>query len=390
MASATVKSFVSPNDPGSDFIGRGERAVKVFWRDLINDPYARSPGAKAFATAADSIVYIITDSGTGAGLIINNRGLILTDWDVVKNAKSIAAVFRPKDVGDLGKNLIISAQVVKSDPDKTLAALQLQHPPGGIRPVMFGDVSKVQVNDPVFSIGLPTPLGWVYHDTKVTELDTSIAWSEEYSKHVGHPPIHPKPIALHAESPLGISGGPILNRFGAVIGIKAFDDRTKSRVYAIPADAIMSFLETVPESEPEKIESLESWASTTLTAWRKNGILKLFDTNDDGIIDRIGIDSNQNKYVDAWIVDDDQNGIPDYIARDVDKNGRHEKRAYDSDGDGTYETHYFDYNNDKVRDLIGTDVDGDGSADVFAIIRKHGLGSTNIKSHLPPPPFIGE
>ncbi len=121
--------------------------------------------------------------------------------------------------------------------------------------------------------------------------------------------------------------------------------------------------------------------------WRKNGILKQFDTSGDGVIDRIGIDSNQNQYVDAWIVDEDQNGIPDYLARDVNKNGRYEKRAYDKDGNGTYETHYFDHNNNEKPDVIGTDVDGDGIVDVFALIRKRGLASTNIKSHLPPPPL---
>ena len=167
----------------------------------------------------------------------------------------------------------------------------------------------------------------------------------------------------------------------------AFSDSEKSQIYAIPADIITSFLDTLPETAAETVRDIASWATMTLTTWRKNGILKQFDTTGDGVIDRIGIDSNQNKYVDAWIVDDDQNGVPDYIARDVNKNGRYEKRAYDRDGDGTYETHYFDHNNNDDPDVIGTDVDGDGTVDVFAVIRKRGRGSTNIKSHYPPPPL---
>ena len=388
QSAATVRGYVSPSDPGTDFIGRIERAVKVFWRDLINDPYATGPGAPAFAKAANSVVYLITDRGTGTGLIINKE-LIVTEWDVIKDATSIAAVFRPKSVADLGKNLAIHATIVKTDPEHDLAVLQLRHPPGGIQPVMFGDVSKVRVDDMVFSIGLPTSKGWIYSDAKVTEMNPMIAWSVEYSKRVRHTPIHSKLIAVRADTAIGTSGGPILNRYGAVIGIKVFYDPATSLVYALPADVITAFLDTAPTTAPQTIPDIDSWSAMTLTSWRRNGILKQFDTNDDGVIDRIGIDSDQNKYVDAWIVDNDQNGVPDFIARDTDKNGRHEKRAYDGEGDGIYETHYFDHNNDEVRDVIGTDIDGDGIVDVFAIIRRHGLGSTNIKSHIPPPPLRG-
>ena len=195
-AAATVYAYVSPSDPSTEFIERAERAVKVFWRDLINDPYRSGPGAQAFGKAADSVVYIITDNGTGTGLIINGeRGLILTDWHVVKEAKTIAAVFRPKSVADIGKNLIITANVLKTDPENDLAVLQLPHPPGGIQPVTFGDVSKVRVGDQVFSIGLSTPKAWAYRDATVTELHSTISWSQEYSERVRHARIHSQPMA---------------------------------------------------------------------------------------------------------------------------------------------------------------------------------------------------
>lgn len=368
-AAATVYAYVSPSDPSTEFIARAERAVKAFWRDLINEPYRTGPGARAFGKAADSVVYIITDNGTGTGLIIDERGLILTDWHVVKEAKTIAAVFRPKSVADLGKNLIITANVLKIDPENDLAVLQLPHPPGDMQPVTFGDVSKVRIGDQVFSIGLSTPKTWAYSDAAVTELHSTISWSEEYSKRVRHARLHSQPMVVRAPTVLGSSGGPILNTHGEVIGVKAFYDPETSQIYAIPVDAITPFLDTIPAIEPENGRDIAAWAAMTLTTWRKNGILKQFDTNDDGVIDRIGIDSDQNGYVDAWIVDEDQNGVPDYIARDVDKNGRYEKRAYDRDGDGTYETHYFDHNNNDDPDVIGTDVDGDGIVDVFAILR---------------------
>ena len=380
----TIRSFISLSDPSSEFIRRGEIAVKVFWRDLINEPYATGPGAKAFANAADSIAYIITNNGTGIGLIINDSGLILTEWEVVQEATSIAAVFRPKSVADLGKNLTISADILKTDPGNNLALLQLRHPPGGIRSVVFGDATKVHVGNQVFSIGLSTPKTLAYHEVTVKELNPTVLWSTEYSKRVRQAPIHSKLLAVGTEAPIGISGGPILNRYGAVIGIKVFFDPKTSLVYAIPANTIKAFLDTAATTETHTVDDIVSWSAMTLTDWRKKGILKQFDTNDDGVIDRIGIDSDLNKYVDAWIVDNNQDGIPEFIARDENKNGRHEKRAYDVNGDGTYETHYFDHNEDKIDDVIGTDVDGDGTVDVFAIIRRHGLGSTNIKSHLPP------
>ena len=359
------------SDPGVDFIGRAEHAVKVFWRDLINDPYATGPGSNAFENAASSVVYIITDTGTGTGLVINEQGFIVTDAHVIKDAQTIAAVFRPRNIADLGKNLIITANVVKTDQEKDLAVLRLPHPPRNMLPVTFGDGAKLNVGEQVFSIGLPTPQAWVYSEATVMALDSAPVWSEEYSKRVWHTEVRPATIAVRSDTRLGSAGGPLLNTNGAVIGIKAFYDPETSHTYAIPADTIMSFLDPLPTTvATANAEDNASWATRTLTTWRKKGILKQFDTNDDGVIDRIGIDADQNRYVDAWIVDENQNGVPDYIARDVNKNGRHEKRAYDRDGDGTYETHYFDHNNDDRTDVIGTDVDGNGVVDVFAIIRK--------------------
>jgi len=368
-SAATVRGFVSPSDPTVEFIARAEKAVLAFWLDLINDPYQTSPGAQAFENAVDSVVYVITDNGTGIGLIIDERGLILTDWHVVKEAKTIAAVFRPKSIADIGKNLIVTANVFMANPGNDIAVLHLPHPPANRNPVAFGDVSKVHVSDQVFSIGLPTPEAWVYSDTTVTEINTTISWSEEYSKRVRHTQIHTQPMVIHAQTVSGSPGGPILNKRGDVIGVAAFYDPETSQSYAIPADTITSFLDVLPSPRAENIPDITSWAAETLTTWRRNGILKQFDTNDDGVIDRIGIDSDQNKYVDAWIIDEDQDGVPDYIARDADKNGRHEKTAHDKDGDGTYETHSFDHNNDSTPDVIGTDIDGDGIVDVLAVIQ---------------------
>ena len=371
QSAPTVRAYVAPSDPTSDFIDRAERAVKVFWRDLINDPYATGPGAKAFKTAAASVVYIITDTRTGTGLVTNEQGFIVVDAHVIKDAQTVAAVFRPRNIADIGKNLIITANVMKIDLENDLAVLKLPHPPRNIRPATFGDMAKVNVGEQVFSIGLPTPRGWVYSEAIVTALNSPPVWSEEYSNRIRHTEVRSATMTVRSDTRLGSAGGPMLNTNGAIIGLKAMYDPETLHTYVIPADAITSFLDTLPATtEISNLEDSASWATRTLTAWRKNGILKQFDTNDDGIIDRIGIDSDQNRYVDAWIVDEDQNGAPDYIARDVDKNGRHEKRAYDRDGDGTYETHYFDHNNDDQADVIGTDVDGDGIVDTFALIRK--------------------
>jgi len=383
----TMRSFLALTDPNSIFASRVELAVKTFWRDLINEPYASVPGSKAFAQSANSVVYIITNDKVGVGLIINKDGLILTDSAVIKDATSIAAVFRPKSVADLGKNLAISADVVKINPGVALAALQLRHPPGGIQPIMIGNLAKVAQGDQVFSIGLATPKSFVYTNATVIETQANIAWSPEYAKKVKRTPLNVKPIAVKADSLLGIYGGPLLNKYGAVIGMKTFYDSESSQTYATPITAINAFLNTLSPVAKSQTTHIDEWAENTLTNWRKNNILKQFDTDNDGIIDRIGIDSDQNNYVDAWIVDRNQNGIPDFIARDIDKNGRYEKHAFDAEGDGSYETHYFDHNNDGIEDVIGTDLDEDGSVDVFAIIRRHGLGSTNIKSHAPPPPI---
>ena len=63
---------------------------------LAKEPSFRSgPGVTIFRTAAPGVVLIRTDKGLGSGIVISQRGEVLTNWHVIDGAKDIAILMKP-------------------------------------------------------------------------------------------------------------------------------------------------------------------------------------------------------------------------------------------------------------------------------------------------------
>ena len=52
-------------------------------------------GARIFRDAAPGVVLVIVNNGLGSGIILNRAGQILTNWHVVRGAKSIGVMLKP-------------------------------------------------------------------------------------------------------------------------------------------------------------------------------------------------------------------------------------------------------------------------------------------------------
>ncbi|HEX2172325.1 MAG TPA: trypsin-like peptidase domain-containing protein, partial [Dehalococcoidia bacterium] len=172
-------------------------------------PQPNGPVAAAvFEKAGPAVVQILSArgtsgaAGTGSGVVIDGRGLVLTNQHVVAGARTVRVRFSggaAREATELG-----------TDRGNDLALLRVDLPPGA--PVAeLGDSDAVQVGEPAIAIGSPFGL-----DQTVTQGIISAVhrnWSPDGGR--------TRQNLIQTDTPLnpGNSGGPLLNAAGQVIGI---------------------------------------------------------------------------------------------------------------------------------------------------------------------------
>ncbi|MCL2602115.1 MAG: trypsin-like peptidase domain-containing protein, partial [Treponema sp.] len=89
--------------------------------------------------------------GSGSGSIINDRGLVLTNYHVIHNATRIDIT--------LASGEQFEGEVVGTDPENDLAVLRFQPPRGiDLRVIPFGSSGNLRVGQKVLAIGNPFAL----------------------------------------------------------------------------------------------------------------------------------------------------------------------------------------------------------------------------------------
>ena len=144
---------------------------------------APSPSVAVFQAIRPSLVYIeaarsggtAEDTASGAGVVVDAQGQILTARHVVTGADSIEVTF-----ADGTKT---AAQIVSEQPDQDIAVLQPGQPPSVIVPAVLG--GGVRIGDDVYAVG--HPLGLVDSLTAgvVSGLNRIRARSKAVSRCVG-------------------------------------------------------------------------------------------------------------------------------------------------------------------------------------------------------------
>jgi S1-C subfamily serine protease len=140
------------------------------------------------------------DTSTGAGVVINAQGAIMTARHVIAGASSIEVIY-----ADGTKS---TATVSTDEPQNDIAVLAADKQPQTIVPAVIGGGARV--GDPVFAVG--HPLGLVDSLTAgvVSGLDRSVPVPGGTLNGL---------IQFDAAVNPGNSGGPLLNRNGQVVGI---------------------------------------------------------------------------------------------------------------------------------------------------------------------------
>lgn len=192
---------------------------------------------------------------SGAGVLIDESGIILTSSHVIGNATSVQVSLAD---GRRGVASVLGRAGEKSD----LALLRVNL--GGALPYLkLGDSSKVKVGQKVLAIGNPYGFERTLTTGIISRIDT------ERNRIQTDAAINP-----------GNSGGPLLDTQGYIIGINQSifnPDGNRSNIgigFAVPANTVKSFLVALANQQP---------LPATVAAISKQPVIRYRALNSDGI-----------------------------------------------------------------------------------------------------------
>ncbi len=189
-------------------------------------------------------IKVITAEGEdeGTGIVLNEKGLILTNDHVVKGARSITI-----DASG-SSNTTRGATLVGEEANKDLALIRVNPSGLGLKPLTLASASSVQVGDTVYAIGTPYGLEETFTKGIVSALRREIS-APDGAKIAG---------AIQTDAALnpGNSGGPLLNEQGEVIGVNSQIASDAASVegsqpgstgvgFAIGSDTVVSAVRTI-------------------------------------------------------------------------------------------------------------------------------------------------
>ena len=142
--------------------------------------------------------------GFGSGVVINDNGYILTSLHVVANATDIQVMFWDGTQAE--------AQVEVEQPENDIAVLSVNQLPQLLIPATLGNPNAMRVGDEAFAVGNPFGLYSSMSAGVISGFDRSFQPEDSEYELQGL-------IQIDAAVNPGNSGGPLLNRYGHVIGI---------------------------------------------------------------------------------------------------------------------------------------------------------------------------
>jgi S1-C subfamily serine protease len=190
----------------------------------VNETIAQAMASATPAPAVSSLVYqaiqpslvlIQTKSqsqsgededGIGSGVVIDDQGDVLTSLHVVANASEIKLTF-----ADGTQSL---GQVTAKQPENDIAVLRATTPPAQIVPATLGNPGAMRIGDEAFVVGHPLGLYGSMSAGVISGFDRSFQPPNNEQRLKGL-------IQIDAAVNPGNSGGPLLNRYGQVVGIVA-------------------------------------------------------------------------------------------------------------------------------------------------------------------------
>jgi S1-C subfamily serine protease len=144
------------------------------------------------------------EKGLGSGVVIDDSSDILTSLHVVAGASEIKLTF--------ADGMQTSASMINMQPENDIAVLRPDKTPTLLVPAVLGNPNAMQVGDDVYAVGNPFGLYGSLSAGVISGFDRVFEPPDSDLKLTGL-------IQIDAAVNPGNSGGPLLNRYGQVIGI---------------------------------------------------------------------------------------------------------------------------------------------------------------------------
>jgi S1-C subfamily serine protease len=174
-----------------------------------------SPAAKAYETILPAVVQVRSfvksveggedvQHGVGTGVVIVDKGIILTNLHVVQGAQIIKVTF--------SDGLEATASITGTQPENDLAVLQAHKMPDDLIAATMRSTAELRPGDQVLAVGFPFGIGPSASTGVVSGLKRTFR-SPDGDKDISNL------IQFDAAANPGNSGGPLVTMDGQVVGI---------------------------------------------------------------------------------------------------------------------------------------------------------------------------
>ncbi|MGZ3274174.1 MAG: S1C family serine protease [Caulobacteraceae bacterium] len=139
----------------------------------------------------------------GSGVVIDEKGTILTNWHVADSAPRLKVTF--------SNGMVADADVVGAQPQDDLAVIRARHVPDDLKPATLVSTGGLRPGDQVVATGFPFAIGPSVSAGVVSGLKRE--WDFPDGRKMTNL------IQFDAAANPGNSGGPLVNRKGEVLGV---------------------------------------------------------------------------------------------------------------------------------------------------------------------------
>ena len=139
----------------------------------------------------------------GSGVVIDDKGTILTNWHVADSAPRLKVTF--------SNGMVADADVVGAQPQDDLAVIRARHVPDDLKPATLVSTGGLRPGDEVVATGFPFAIGPSVSHGVVSGLKRE--WDFADGRKMTNL------IQFDAAANPGNSGGPLVNNKGEVLGI---------------------------------------------------------------------------------------------------------------------------------------------------------------------------
>ena len=184
-----------------------------------------------------ALVLIVTPSGVGSGVVVDDQGHILTNWRTVNGFRRVTVWFKAPGSGSADLSAQYTAKVVRVNRSSDLALMKLDSLPEGVQPVTLTEGTNPERGEVVYLVGHFGTSSWRYAPGRFVTFKDRHSWLTE-GRYVHKAAVLRTRMGSRPASP----GGAMLNGQLEMVGLNAQVAKRSPDVYAVNADSIRMFL----------------------------------------------------------------------------------------------------------------------------------------------------